>query len=128
MFRQDTDGVDIEVDGRRFYAAVSHHAHRWLLHGPWGDVDIVEIPRFPTGALATVAGGLVAPMPGNVTSIGVAEGDSVSPGQLLMTLEAMKMEHRITAQRSGKVSRILVQPGDQVDNGALLAVLEEDEE
>ena len=128
VFRQDTDGVDIEVDGRRVYATVSQHANRWLLHGAGGDVDILEVPRFPTGALAIVAGGLVAPMPGNVTSIGVAEGDSVSQGQLLLTLEAMKMEHRIIAQRSGKVSRILVQPGDQVDNGALLAVLEEDEE
>ena len=128
VFRQDMEGVDIDIDGRRVYATVSQHGDRWLLHGPGGDVDIVEIPRFPTGALATVAGGLVAPMPGNVTSIGVAEGDSVSQGQLLLTLEAMKMEHRITAQRSGKVSRILVQAGDQVDNGALLAVLEEDEE
>ena len=128
VFRQDTQGVDIEIDGRRVYATVSQHGDRWLLHGPGGDVDIVELPRFPTGALAPVAGGLVAPMPGNVTSIGVAEGDWVSQGQLLLTLEAMKMEHRITAQRSGKVSRILVQAGDQVDNGALLAVLEEDEE
>ena len=128
VFTLDTNGVDIEVDGRRVSATVSQHANRWLVHGPGGDVDIVELPRFPTGTLATVAGGLVAPMPGNVTSIGVAEGDYVSEGQLLLTLEAMKMEHRIIAQRSGKVSRILVQPGDQVDNGALLAVLEEDEE
>ena len=67
-------------------------------------------------------------MPGNVTSVRVAKGDSVSPGQLLLTLEAMKMEHRIIAERSGRVSRILVQQGDQVDNGALLAVLEEDEQ
>ena len=128
VFRQDTEGVDIDIDGRRVYATVSQHGDRWWLHGPGGDVDIVEVPRFPTGTVATVAGGLVAPMPGNVTSIGVAEGDSVSQGQLLLILEAMKMEHRITAQRSGKVSRLLVQVGDQVDNGALLAVLEEDEE
>lgn len=128
VFRQETDGIDIEIDGRRFFAAISQHGSRWLLHGPGGDVDIVEVPRFPTGALATVAGGLVAPMPGNVTSVRVATGDSVSPGQLVLTLEAMKMEHRIIAERSGRVSRILVQPGDQVDNGALLAVLEEDEQ
>ena len=128
VFVQEPDGVDVEVDGRRFYAAVTHHADRWLLHGPGGDVDMVEVPRFPTGAFATVEGGLVAPMPGNVTSVRVAKGDSVSQGQLLLTLEAMKMEHRIVAERPGKVSRILVQAGDQVDNGALLAVLEEHEE
>ncbi len=126
VFRQDTHGVDIEVDDRRFQAAVRRHADRWLLHGPDGDLDIVEVPRFPTGALATVAGGLIAPMPGNVTSVRVTEGDSVSQGQLLLTLEAMKMEHRIAAQKAGKVARILVQPGDQVDNGALLAVLEDE--
>ena len=128
VFKQENDGVDIEVDGRRFYAEVSQHAGRWLLHGPGGDVDMVELPRFPTGALATVAGGLVAPMPGNVTSVRIKTGDYVSQGQLLLTLEAMKMEHRIVAERPGKVSRILVQAGDQVDNGALLAVLEEHEE
>ena len=128
LFRQELDGVDIEVDGRRFFAAISQHGSRWLLHGLGGDVDMVEVPRFPTGALSTVAGGLVAPMPGNVTSVRVATGDSVSPGQLLLTLEAMKMEHRIIAEKPGKVSRVLVQQGDQVDNGALLAVLEEDEE
>ena len=128
VFGRETDGVDIEIDGRRFSAAISQHGDRCLLHGPGGDVDIVEVPRFPTGAFAPVAGGLVAPMPGNVTSVRVATGDSVSPGQLLLTLEAMKMEHRIIAERAGRVARILVQQGDQVDNGALLAVLEEDEQ
>ncbi len=128
VFSQDADGVDMEVDGRRFHAAVSQCAARWLLHGPGGDIELLELPRFPTAAFAAVAGGLVAPMPGNVTSVQVANGDSVTQGQLLFTLEAMKMEHRITAQMSGKVTRILVQAGDQVDNGALLAVLEEDEQ
>lgn len=126
VLSQEADGVDMEVDGRRFYAAVSQYADRWLLHGPGGDIELLELPRFPTGSHATVAGALVAPMPGNVTSVQVANGDSVSQGQLLFTLEAMKMEHRITAQRSGIVSRILVEAGDQVDNGALLAVLEDD--
>ena len=128
VLRQEIDGVDVEVDGRRFSAAVTQHANRWLLHGPGGDVDMVELPRFPTGALAAVAGGLVAPMPGNVTSVRVAKGDSVRQGQLLLTLEAMKMEHRIVAERPGTVSRVLVRAGDQVDNGALLAVLQEHEE
>ena len=125
---EDADGVDIEVDGRRFRAAVGHSGDQWLIHGPSGDVELAELPRFPTGAAAAVAGGLAAPMPGNVTSVQVAQGDRVSRGQLLLTLEAMKMEHRITAERSGTVSRILVQAGDQVDNGALLAVLEDDAE
>ncbi len=126
VFSQDADGVDVEVDGRRFQAVIRQHADHWLLHCPDGDIDLVEVPRFPTGALAAVAGGLIAPMPGNVTSVRVAKGESVSQGQLLLTLEAMKMEHRITAQRPGRVSRILVRPGDQVDNGALLAVLEDE--
>ena len=127
VFAQDMEGVDVEIDGRRVPASVSQHADRSLVHCPGGDLEMIEVPRFPSAARATVAGGLVAPMPGNVTSIQVSEGDSVSQGQLVLTLEAMKMEHRITAQQSGKVSRVLVRAGDQVDNGALLAVLEDEE-
>ena len=67
-------------------------------------------------------------MPGNVTAVHVAQGDTVEDGQLLLILEAMKMEHRITAPMSGSVKQLLVDPGDQVDNGALLVVLEEEEE
>jgi len=73
-------------------------------------------------------GGLTAPMPGNVLATHVAEGDTVSEGQLLLILEAMKMEHRITAPINGTVTQLLVAEGDQVANGEMLVLLEEEGE
>ena len=91
-------------------------------------MELTEQPRFPSAGRADVSGGLKAPMPGNVTAVHVAEGDAVAAGDLLLVLEAMKMEHRITAPGDGTVRQVLVGAGDQVDNGALLIVLAADEE
>ena len=74
---------------------------------------------------AQAGGALKAPMPGRVLAISVAPGESVVRGQLLMVLEAMKMEHRITAPADGIVQAIRVAEGEQVANGALLAVLDD---
>ena len=65
----------------------------------------------------------MAPMPGVVVSTEVEAGSSVVKGQLLLILEAMKMEHRITAPRDGTVSEMHVAKGDQVANGELLVRL-----
>ena len=64
-------------------------------------------------------------MPGRVLSIAAKAGQSVERGQLLLILEAMKMEHRITAPADGLVKAIRVAEGDQVANGAVLVMLEE---
>jgi propionyl-CoA carboxylase alpha chain len=53
-------------------------------------------------------------MPGLVVSIGVAEGDDVTPGQPLAVIEAMKMENVLRAERAATVSRILAKPGDSL--------------
>ncbi len=127
VYEVDATGIDLEIDGRRTEASVSARDSLWLVHGSAGDVELEELSRFPSSERATVPGGLVAPMPGNVTAVHVAQGDTVEDGQLLLILEAMKMEHRITAPMSGSVKQLLVDPGDQVDNGALLVVLEEEE-
>ena len=74
-----------------------------------------------------VAGGLTAPMPGNVLVTHVSVGDHVEKGQLLLVLEAMKMEHRINAPISGVVEELKVQEGDQVANGELLIILSDEE-
>jgi pyruvate carboxylase len=65
-----------------------------------------------------------ASMPGMVVSVAVHEGDSVSKGQKLMTIEAMKMQTTINADRSGKVGQLLVKAGTQVEAGDLLATVE----
>ena len=87
---------------------------------------LTAVPRFPEAERGeTVAGGLIAPMPGTVLAVHVASGDPVAQGQLLMIVEAMKMEHRITAPRAGTVTEVRARPGDQVSGGDLLAVLDE---
>ena len=65
-------------------------------------------------------------MPGTVTVVEVAPGDRVIAGQTLVVLEAMKMEHRITADADGVVTDVLVSPGQSVDAHQVVAVLEAD--
>jgi 3-methylcrotonyl-CoA carboxylase alpha subunit len=66
-------------------------------------------------------------MPGKVLEVHVREGDRVVQGQVVVTLEAMKMEHAVAAPIAALVTRVLVGPADQVDAGALLVDLEPDE-
>jgi 3-methylcrotonyl-CoA carboxylase alpha subunit len=69
-------------------------------------------------------GDIVAPMPGKVIAVDVAEGDSVTAGQRLLVLEAMKMEHALTAPFDGIVTALSVSAGSQVQVEAVLAVVE----
>ena len=72
-------------------------------------------------------GGLTAPMPGKVINIQVNVGDKVEPGDVLLVMEAMKMEHSITAATGGVVEEIFFAVGDQVTEGAELIKLATDE-
>ena len=120
-----TPALDLEIDGRRLQLDVAGREDRWLIHGVNFDVELIELPRLPVPGLLEIKGGLTAPMPGNVLATHVSEGDEVREGQLLLILEAMKMQHRITAPFDGSVKELHVSEGDQVDNGALLVLLEE---
>ncbi|MGH8934533.1 MAG: biotin carboxylase N-terminal domain-containing protein [Egibacteraceae bacterium] len=77
-----------------------------------------------TGAEAAASGRLVSPMPGTVSAVHVAEGDQVTAGQTLLVVEAMKMEHPITAPTDGVVTHLHVHPGQQVVLGQTLAVVQ----
>jgi acetyl/propionyl-CoA carboxylase alpha subunit len=68
-------------------------------------------------------GAIRSPMPGKVTQLGVKAGDKVTKGQALVTLEAMKMEHALTAAFDGTVEAVSVALGDQVSEGAVLVTL-----
>jgi 3-methylcrotonyl-CoA carboxylase alpha subunit len=81
----------------------------------------------PMSAITDSGGGgdtVIAPMPGLVTSISVEVGQAVTSGQTLMTIEAMKMEHALTAPRDGVIKEILTTTGQQVSVQARLVELE----
>ena len=73
----------------------------------------------------TAAGGLEAPMPGVVSRVMVAAGETVEKGQPLVALEAMKMEHVIRSPRAGVVRRVAARPGEMVPGGVALVELED---
>jgi len=85
-------------------------------------IEVVD-PLAHAGETAAEGGRLTAPMPGKVLSFAVKAGDAVRQGQPLAVMEAMKMEHTITAPADGTVAELLYAPGDQVAEGAALLQL-----
>ena len=114
------DGVqrrfDVAIDGRFVY-----------VDSPDGAVALERIGRFPDAADQTAPGSLLAPMPGSIMRVAVSQGDRVERGQPLLWLEAMKMQHQISAPTAGVVAELHITEGQQVDVGAVLAVVEEDD-
>ena len=72
-------------------------------------------------------GAILSPMPGRVIAVAVAAGEAVTKGQKLLTLEAMKMEHSLTAPFDGTVAQLNVREGGQVSEGTLLVKIEKGE-
>ena len=83
------------------------------------------LPRFDENAHAADANGPTTPVPGTVTDVRVAEGDEVTAGQILVVLEAMKMEHTITADADGVVAAVHVRTGQSVDAHQIVVTIEE---
>ncbi|ORW71441.1 acetyl/propionyl/methylcrotonyl-CoA carboxylase subunit alpha [Mycobacterium saskatchewanense] len=86
-----------------------------------GPVRLVALPRFPEPGSTVERGSLIAPMPGNVIRLGAEVGETVRAGQPLIWLEAMKMEHTITAPSDGVLAELNVRTGQQVEVGTILA-------
>ncbi|MEV6341463.1 biotin carboxylase N-terminal domain-containing protein [Nocardia vinacea] len=91
---------------------------------PLGPVSVRRLPRFSDPADQVAHGSLLAPMPGSVIRIGAEVGSAVEQGQPILWLEAMKMEHTISAPAAGVLSALNVTVGQQVDVGAVLAVVD----
>jgi propionyl-CoA carboxylase alpha chain len=120
------DAVMLDVSGVRRRFAVHAVGDTSYVDCDAGAVTLLEVPRFPDPAAQLAAGSLLAPMPGTVVRLHVAEGDHVEAGQPLLVLEAMKMEHPLTAPAGGVVVALRVTEGVQVEGGAVLAVITED--
>ena len=84
----------------------------------------VAAPAAAPAPVAAAAGEQVtAPMPGTILKVNVTQGAAVKKGDILVVLEAMKMENEILAPKDGTVAQIAVSKGATVDTGALLAVI-----
>ncbi|MDE0272231.1 MAG: biotin/lipoyl-binding protein [Gammaproteobacteria bacterium] len=119
--------VEVAIDGKRLRFRVQPQGDDWFVQGRSAGLTVTQLPRYPDPAGEDQGGGLAAPMPGAVLSTAVAAGDAVQKGQLLLILEAMKMEHRITAPRDGTIEALHVTAGDQVENGQLLVTIRAEE-
>jgi 3-methylcrotonyl-CoA carboxylase alpha subunit len=120
----DADDLGIELDGRHIEASVAwdvRGAQVALGDGTWR-LDTVEAAAGRSDIKAA-AGRVLAPMPGKVAAVHVARGAAVTRGQILLVLEAMKMEHAIAAPDDGIVAEIRCAAGDPVTEGAELLVL-----
>ena len=104
------------------------------VNGTAYEVEIEEMTGAPAAApvaaapAAPAASGagesITSPMPGNILAVNVAAGDMVKKGQVLMVLEAMKMENEIMAPHDGKVTAVAVTRGAAVESGALLCTIQ----
>ncbi|WP_027659797.1 ATP-binding protein [Salinispora fenicalii] len=122
------DRVVLEIAGVRRSYRVHRVGSEVFVDGPEGAVNLTELPRFPLPGAELAAGSLLAPLPGTVTRVQVELGQRVAAGDLLLTLEAMKLEHPVLAPADGVVAELPVPAGGQVETGAVLAVVNPDEE
>jgi 3-methylcrotonyl-CoA carboxylase alpha subunit len=116
--------LGIELGGRHIDASVAwdeRGAQVALADGTWR-LDAAETNARRGDAVAA-AGRIVAPMPGKIAAVHVAKGATVTRGQILLVLEAMKMEHAIAAPGEGVVAEIRCAAGDPVAEGTELLVL-----
>ncbi|MFC0503922.1 biotin carboxylase N-terminal domain-containing protein [Micromonospora costi] len=115
--------VVLDVAGVRESFRVHRVGPAVFVDGPDGSVTLAELPRFPDPTAELAAGSLVAPLPGTVTRVHVEPGQRVAAGELLLTLEAMKLEHPVLAPIDGVVAELPVPAGAQVETNAVLAVV-----
>ena len=115
--------VELEVSGVRRAFAIAAYPGLVCVDSALGPVTLIPQARFTDPAAQVAAGSLLAPMPGTVVRVAAAVGDQVSAGQRLLWLEAMKMEHVISAPVAGVVAELPVAAGQQVEVGSVLAVV-----
>ena len=117
----------VEIDGELFPVRVARQGDRVFV---WCAGSVFEVRRAPAARTRSREGsvthaGLVAPMPGRIRKTLVHPGEAVSKGQVVLVIEAMKMEHAIRAAQDGVVTRIAHGDGDLVEAGAVLAEITE---
>jgi acyl-CoA carboxylase subunit alpha len=117
------DQVTLEVAGVLLRFDITRAGDHIWASSPLGSVRLTLLDRLPAPQRAVESGSLIAPMPGNVTRVAAAPGEPVAKGQVVLVIEAMKMEHTITAPAAGVLTELRVGPGEQVNGGDVLAVI-----
>ena len=126
IIRASNQQLELIIDGQRVVAYVSSEgAKRWVTVN--GQTSVLTKSL---GARRRVTGHdhaseLAAPMPGQVRSVNVSEGEAIIKGQTLLVLEAMKMEIRIQASQDGVIKKLFVSQGQTVEREQILVEIEE---
>ncbi|WP_020672778.1 biotin carboxylase N-terminal domain-containing protein [Amycolatopsis nigrescens] len=120
--------VVLDIAGVRRHFDVAAYDGVVCVDSALGPVTFTASPRFADPDAALAAGSLLAPMPGTVLRVAASVGDRVTAGAPLLWLEAMKMEHRISAPADGVLTELPVAVGQQVELGAVLAVVQDEGE
>jgi biotin carboxyl carrier protein len=134
-YRVEIDGksydVDVEGEGPSYTVMVDGVSYEASIQeeGRKGEVELRHQEPVVVASPSTVMskpaspGSVPSPMPGTILKIHTAVGKKVSAGDLLITLEAMKMENQIASPLSGVIKRIPVKEGQAVNTGDILAVI-----
>jgi 3-methylcrotonyl-CoA carboxylase alpha subunit/geranyl-CoA carboxylase alpha subunit len=118
------DHVDALVNTIRYRFHVRQHGADYYVRSALGQRQITRLPRFPESKASGQHQSANSPMPGQVLRILVVEGQSVTPGDALVVLEAMKMEQTIRATIQGVVRAVLVKPAEVVAPGQMLVEIQ----
>ena len=128
IFNFDGKSVDIqkdiwlEMNGKRHKVVATKIGDCWWLHVQGYILRYQLVEEGVSNSQDD--SGLTAPMPGKILDVNVSVGDSVKKGDVLLVMEAMKMEHKIIAVTDGIVESVNYSVGDQVSQGAELLIIE----
>ena len=120
LFEARSQGASSEGTGIRARVTIAGPDVFVMRAGATARLTLVEPDAGAHDSVAKAGGRIVAPMPGQIVSVGVAEGDQVRADEVLVVLEAMKMEHQVRAPSSGTVTAVRCAPGDRVVEGTEL--------
>lgn len=118
-------GISLSIDDIRRTFRIFSQDDSYSVQSVLGVSEFREESRFPEPVEEEVRGGCIAPMPGKVLAIRIAVGDPVKKGDVLLILEAMKMEHEVIAPTDGVIAELRAEVGQQVDAGTILVVIDE---